>query len=85
MHTGIQFQKLGVKVNKAVPGGIKFGLKGKNGTYPVNGSDLPVVATLVLDVPTAIDGQCVEARFPATPPAPPSCVLVAAGATLKCK
>jgi hypothetical protein len=40
--------------------------------------------TLVLDVPAATGGQCVEVVFPGTPPASPSCTL-ADGATLKCK
>src|SRR5262249_1146023 len=59
--------KVGVKVDPNVPGAIKFGVKGKNGSYPLAAIDLPVTATLVLDVPTAIGGQCVEERFPAMP------------------
>jgi len=51
----------------------------------VTSTDLPVTATLVLDVPTAVGGQCVEERFTATPPASPSCLLASSGATLKCK
>jgi hypothetical protein len=76
-------QKVGVKVNKKVPGGIKFSVKGSNGTYPITASDVPLTATLVLDVPAATGGQCVEVVFPGTPPASPSCTL-ADGATLKC-
>jgi cysteine-rich repeat protein len=77
--------KVTVKVNPDVAGAIKFGVKGKNGTYPVAQTDLPVTATLVLDVPTAVGGQCVEQPFTALPPASPSCVLASGGATLKCQ
>jgi hypothetical protein len=77
-------QKVGIKLNPKVPGGIKFALKGKDGTYPVTATDVPVTATLVLDAPTATSGQCVEVRFPAAPPTSPSCTLIG-GAALKCK
>jgi hypothetical protein len=77
--------KVAVKVDPSVTGGVKFTVKGKNGAYPVTQGDLPVVATLVFDVPTAIGGQCVEEHFPATPPTSPSCALLSGGATLKCK
>ena len=77
-------QKVSVKLNATVPDGIKFSVKGKKGTYPITPSDVPVAATLVLDVPIATSGQCVEVVFPGTPPASPSCTLVG-GATLKCK
>jgi hypothetical protein len=77
--------KVSVKVDPTVAGAIKFGVKGKNGSYAATPADVPVTATLVLDVPTAVGGQCVEARFTAAPPASPSCVLASSGATLKCK
>jgi hypothetical protein len=77
--------KVSVKVDPNVPGAIKFGVKGKHGSYPVAATEVPVTATLVLDVPRAIGGQCVEERFPAVPPASPSCALRSGGATLKCK
>ena len=77
--------KVGVKVAPDVAGAIKFSVKGKNGTYAATQADLPVTATLVLDVPTAVGGQCVEERFTAPPPGRPSCALASSGATLKCK
>jgi hypothetical protein len=77
-------QKVTVRVDPRVGGAIKFSVTGKNGTYPVAGIDVPVTATLVLDVPTATGGQCVNVQFPATPPASPSCTLIG-GQTLKCK
>jgi hypothetical protein len=77
---------VGVKLApRSVTGGLKFKVKGKNGLYPVTGPDVPVSGTLVLDSPAATTGQCVEAVFPATPPAKPSCVLTAGGATLRCR
>jgi cysteine-rich repeat protein len=78
-------QKVTVKLNPTVPGGILFSVKGKNGNYAVAPADVPVTALLVLDVPTATTGQCVDIRFPAMPPASPSCTLASGGATLKCK
>jgi cysteine-rich repeat protein len=77
-------QKVQIKLDPTASGAIKFTVKGKNGVYPVVATDLPVMATLVLDVPTAAGGQCVELRFPAVPPTSPSCTLIK-GATLKCK
>jgi hypothetical protein len=48
-------------------------------------TSLPLRATLVLDPPTATTGECVEAGWPAAPPAPGSCVAVAGGAGVKCR
>ncbi len=78
-------QKMQLKKQSSPPGKYKFGVKGKNGTYPVNPANLPLVGTIVIDVPYAATGQCGEAMFPATPPAKPSCLSVSAGKTIKCK
>jgi hypothetical protein len=78
-------QTVSVKLSKTIPGGIKFKAKGKNGTYPVAISDVPLRATLVLDVPAAASGQCVEVSFPAAPPERPSCLVAIGGNTVKCK
>ncbi len=77
--------KVGVKLKPQVPGYVKFKVSGKNGTYTVTGPDVPVTGILVLDPPAAIGGECIEARFPAAPPAKPSCSLRSNGATLLCK
>ena len=74
-----------VKVSASIPGAIKFKVKGKNGTYPVMTGNLPLHATLVLDPPTAATGECIEATWPATAPAKPSCATASSGATVKCK
>ncbi len=78
-------QKAQLKAIASTPGKYKFSVKGKNGTYPVNGAALPVTGTIVIDTPIASTGQCGEATFPATPPAKPSCAEVSGGKTIKCK
>ncbi len=78
-------QKMQLKAVTSVPGKYKFGVKGKNGSYPINPANLPLVGTIVIDVPYAATGQCGEAQFPAAPPARPSCVSVSGGKTVKCK
>lgn len=84
--TGTQgIVKVGVKLKPSTPGFVKFKVSGKNGTYTVTSPELPVTGIVVLDPPAATTGQCIEARFPATPPAKPSCTLQSGGATLKCK
>ncbi|MCW5890315.1 MAG: hypothetical protein KIT14_07155 [bacterium] len=77
--------KVGVKLKPSAPGFVKFKVGGRNGTYTVTAPELPVTGILVLDPPAASGGQCIEARFPAPPPAKPSCTLQSGGATLKCK
>jgi uncharacterized delta-60 repeat protein len=74
-----------VRRNPVVPGGVKFSVKAKGGTYAVTAADVPVTATLVFDVPLAMAGQCAILSFPATPFVSPSCALLSGGAMLKCK
>ena len=74
-----------MKAITSTPGKFKIGVKGKNGNYPVNPPNLPVMATIVIDVPFASGGQCGEATFPAVPPAKPSCLAISGGKTIKCK
>jgi hypothetical protein len=64
---------------------VKVKAKGSNGSYPAAAANLPLHATLVLDPPAAATGECLEATWPATPLAKPSCVLVGAGATVRCR
>jgi len=59
--------------------------EGEERFLPVNGANLPIVGTIVIDVPNATTGQCGEAKFPAAPPAKPSCVSISGGKTIKCK
>ena len=74
-----------LRANPNVPGQFKVQIKGKNGVYAGNPSELPVNAAVVIDRPYAMTGQCGEWRFPTTPPATSSCVLSSTGAVLKCK
>ena len=66
-------------------GTIKFGVKGKNGAYPIPPSEVPGAAPLVLDVLAAAEGQCVTVAFPAAPPARPGePFLLYLGHNLRC-
>jgi cysteine-rich repeat protein len=76
---------IGVKTTASAPGLVKAKAKGKNASYPVTPTNLPLVATLVLDPPTAATGLCIEAVWSATPPALPSCSLAAPGAVARCR
>ena len=67
------------------PGLVQFSVGGKNGSYPVPPSKIPVKGTIVIDSPKAMTGQCGEATFPGPPPAIPACIFYSSGATLKCK
>jgi hypothetical protein len=67
------------------PGKYKFQLKGKNGTFPVDTANLPLIGTLVLNPPFAAAGQCGEALFPVVPPGTPSCVAFNGGKVVKCR
>ncbi|HEV7734770.1 MAG TPA: hypothetical protein VGR62_21545 [Candidatus Binatia bacterium] len=77
--------KVAIKAITKTPGKYKTQVKGRNGNYPVNPANLPLVPTIVIDAPVADTGQCGEAMFPATPPAKPSCAAVSGGRTVKCK
>ncbi len=77
--------KVQVKTYPSTPGKVKTQVKGKNGTYAINPANLPLVGTIVIDVPFASTGQCGEAMFPLAPPAKPSCIALSGGNTVKCK
>ncbi|MCW5890473.1 MAG: alpha/beta hydrolase fold domain-containing protein [bacterium] len=59
------------------PNGVKVTVKGKNGTYAVAPSALPLTTTMVLTPPVATSGQCGETS--------PGCALSGGGATVKCR
>jgi hypothetical protein len=42
-------QKMQLKKLWSPPGKFKFGVKGKNGNSPVNGANLPIVGTIVIE------------------------------------
>jgi hypothetical protein len=73
--------KVSLSVSAKTPGLVKFSISGKGGTYgPVASGDLPLVATLVIDVPFATTGQCGESNFAAG-----GCTLNGPGSSVKCK
>ncbi|HEV7733729.1 MAG TPA: metallophosphoesterase [Candidatus Binatia bacterium] len=65
-------------------GQYKFTIVGKNGTYPVPPTALPITATVIVDTPQATTGQCADAIFPGPKPAP-TCTIDASGNTVKCR
>jgi len=71
-----------LRATPSVPGRYRFAIRGKNGTYTVNPANLPLVGTIVIDVPFATTGQCGEAKFNV---APAACTLVSGGKTVRCK
>lgn len=80
---GIQTVRL--RTGVGVPQRIKVTLKGKDGSYPIDPGNLPLVGTLVFETPLATSGQCVEASFwAAPPPASPRCEQSGGGQTVKC-
>jgi len=72
-----------IKMNPKVIGGIKFKVKAKSGHYDFLNAELPWSALLSMEPPIAINGQCIETRFDAAPPAKPSCA--SSGGTVKCE
>jgi hypothetical protein len=70
-----------VSTSTRTPGLFKFVVRGKNGTFPVDGSDVPLVGTVVFDVPTADTGQCAELLFPV----PGACRFNRSGSSVTCR
>jgi hypothetical protein len=78
-------KKFGLKRSTKTLGLIKFSITGKNGSYPVNTANLPLVGTIILDVPFATTGLCGESLFPGTPNPLSSCAVVSSGNVVRCK
>jgi hypothetical protein len=74
--------KAQVKKSTSVPGQIKFTVAGKNGSYPVIGTNMPLAGTFVIDTPYATTNQCGEAIFtgPVT-----ACTYTPSSGVVKCK
>ena len=58
-------RRIRMKLRRRKPG-LKFLVKAKAGAFPVDTNDLPLKATLIVDSPMAMTGQCGEALFPGT-------------------
>jgi parallel beta-helix repeat protein len=67
-------------LSRKLPGLVRFSVKGKRGSYPVDAANLPLTGFLVLDPPTAETGECGRMTFDG--PAP-SCT--ADGGTVRCR
>jgi hypothetical protein len=64
----------------STPGLYRFRVKGKNASLPITASDLPLLATIVVDSPTAETGQCAEAPFDGN-----DCAFNSSQKTLRCR
>ncbi len=73
-----------IKTAPKAPGLLKFEVRGRNGNYRVERASLPVTATMVIDAPHAISGQCAAVVFSGPPPAP-ACAFHRGGKTLHCQ
>ena len=60
-----------------MPGSIRFAVRGRNGSFTANQSNLPLHATIVFDLPLATTGQCGEAN--------PPCRVIGQGKTILCR
>ena len=72
--------KVALKIGSS-PWLLQFSASGRNGTYAVAPTGLPVHVTFAVD---ASAGQCGEVSF-AGPPPSPSCAFSSSGRTLGCK
>jgi hypothetical protein len=77
--------QLKIRLDKKIPGKVKFNGRGKYETYGVPPSELPLRAIMVLDPPFALTGQCGEALFQGANPNPGTCNLNGSGSILSCK
>ncbi len=80
-------KKFGLKTSTKTAGLLKFSISGKTGSYDPDGiaTHLPLVGTIIIDVPNAMTGLCGESFF--TPPHNPlgTCAAVSGGNTVRCK
>jgi hypothetical protein len=81
-RNGVGIVRVGLKVSAAAPGLIRFGVKGRSGSWPVSPSHLPVRGMIVIDAPEATTGQCGNADFPGPTP---SCSFNGSGSALRCR
>jgi len=73
-----------LRLSATTPGVAKFSVSGKNGSYPIVASRLPLKGTFVVDAPVAQTGQCGESLFPSQI-GTPGCFFKAATGTVKCR
>jgi YVTN family beta-propeller protein len=76
--------KVSIKTSPKTPGTLKIAIKGAHATLAVTPADLPLTATVVIDVPMATTGQCAAETF--TGPKPiPACAFNKKQTALRCK
>jgi len=78
-------KKFGIKRSTKVNGLLKFSVTGKNGSYAVTTANLPLIGTIILDVPFATTGLCGESMFPGPTNPLGLCTSVSGGNVVKCK
>jgi hypothetical protein len=78
-------KKFGIKRSTKTVGLLKFSITGKNGSYAVNTANLPLIGTVILDVPNATTGLCGESKFPGPPNPLGACAIVSNGNVVRCK
>jgi hypothetical protein len=61
----------------SVPGTVRFAVRGRNGSFTPDQSQLPLKGTFVIDRPLATTGQCGEAIA--------ACRVIAQGKTILCR
>jgi hypothetical protein len=76
--------KILIKTSTKTPGTFKFTVKGAHATLAPTPADLPLTATLVIDVPTATGGQCAAQTFTGPKPVP-VCAFNKKSTALRCK
>jgi hypothetical protein len=76
--------KIAIKKSTKVPGLLKMTIKGAHGTIAVTPADLPLTATVIIEVPMATAGQCAAQTF--TGPLPtPLCAFNKKSTAVRCK
>jgi hypothetical protein len=78
-------KKFGMKRSTKVAGLLKFTITGKNGSYPVATTNLPLTGSIILDVPFATTGLCGESLFPGPPNPLGLCSVASSGNVVRCK
>jgi hypothetical protein len=80
---GVQgITRVALKVSAKLPIQVHYTIVGKNGSFAVTASQLPLTGIVVLDTPDATTGQCGQATFPG---GARTCALGKGGATVTCK
>ena len=69
--------KIRISLKGSVPGSLRFAVRGKNGSFTANQSNLPLKGTFVIDQPLATTGQCGEAIA--------ACRVIGQGKTILCR